>query len=296
MKRLIILLIILAPAVSVFGQKVKKSEGEYLLNLSRSNLSETQACEQCKELARVQAIEKAFGTVIIQGNTTYIRNTQTGKDVRTEQQMNVLAETFVNGDWIETTDESCERIFEKDEFWIRCSVSGKVRELSEPPIRLDVKAMRCDQAGCDGTRFQDGDPLYLAVQAPQSGYISVYLANHETAQRLFPYRGMPDEQINGAKLAADKAYLLFSRKHDPFGLGRLVDEYALYAETEQDLNRLYVVYSKTPLNKPLLKNRRHSLMQLPPELSAAEFQRWLSQARAISKDVAVERLDLEIRK
>jgi hypothetical protein len=74
----VLLLLLLSSGLLLFGQKQKRSTGEYQLNLSRSDLSEARACEYCKEMARIQAIEKVFGSVIIQGNTTTIRNSRTG--------------------------------------------------------------------------------------------------------------------------------------------------------------------------------------------------------------------------
>ena len=98
MKNISFTIFILLLSVNLFAQKEKKSTGEYQINLTRSELSENQACKQCMELARVQAIEKVFGTVIVQGNATMVKNSNTGELVETEQLFNMIAETYVNED------------------------------------------------------------------------------------------------------------------------------------------------------------------------------------------------------
>ena len=132
--RIIAILVFCSMGLSAFGQKkakVKKSSGEYQINLSQSNYSEQEACQACMDQAMIQAIEKAFGSVVIQGNTTTIRNTDTGESVETSQVFNMIAETYVNGEWIKTLDEECERFTYNEEFWIKCKVKGQVQELNQ---------------------------------------------------------------------------------------------------------------------------------------------------------------------
>ncbi|MEL6133535.1 MAG: hypothetical protein AAFR59_09255, partial [Bacteroidota bacterium] len=97
MKKALLFLCIACFAGALSAQRVKKSTGEYQINLSRSDFSEAEACQKCKEIAMIDAIEKQFGRVILQGNSTYIENTNTGEKVETKQIFNVIAETYVNG-------------------------------------------------------------------------------------------------------------------------------------------------------------------------------------------------------
>ncbi|MEM9987515.1 MAG: hypothetical protein AAF804_20675, partial [Bacteroidota bacterium] len=62
MKKISTLLILMALMGSALAQKTKKSSGEFQVKLTRE-LSEAKACEQCIQLAMVEAIEKAFGRV-----------------------------------------------------------------------------------------------------------------------------------------------------------------------------------------------------------------------------------------
>ncbi|MFK7969652.1 MAG: hypothetical protein AB8F95_04755 [Bacteroidia bacterium] len=298
MKKLSLLIFILFLGLLVFGQKEKKSSGEYQLNLTRSELSEAQACEKCKELARVQAIEKVFGTVIVQGNATMIKNTQTGETVETEQTFSMIAETYVNGDWIKTIKESCERFVENDEFWVKCSVRGVVRELIAPEIDLEIQTLGCPETTCNKIHFNDGDPFYLSIEAPVKGYLTVYLADDQVSQRVFPYRNMPESQVNGVEIPADKPCVLFSRAADMLGLGAYVDEYDLYAESPKDINRVFIVWTPEPLVKPRLQTAKTDGQgeNMPLELSFTDFQKWLSQNRRYQTGMIVKRVDITIEK
>ncbi|MEZ4687471.1 MAG: hypothetical protein R3B47_15825 [Bacteroidia bacterium] len=292
------LIFLLVCSSLLIAQKEKKSSGEYQINLSRSELSENQACQQCLELARVQAIEKVFGTVIVQGNATMVKNSNTGEVVETEQLFNMIAETYVNGDWIKTIKEDCERFVENEEFWVRCEVRGVVRELTAPKIDLRAQTLGCPESTCAKEQYDDGDPFYLAIESPEKGYLTVYLANESVSQRIFPYRNMPEGQHNGVRIPSDENCILFSRAADGLGLGAYVDEYALFAESQQEINRVFIIWTPEPLKKPLLhtSNSDPQGENMPLELAFEDFQKWLSNNRRYQTEMLVKRLDITIRK
>jgi hypothetical protein len=289
-----VLLLLISPLAA---QKEQRSEGAYLLNLTRSTLSEAEACQECIRLAMIEAIEKAYGRVLVQGNTTYLQNRQTGESVETRQQFNLMAETYVNGEWIKTLDESCERQLENGEFWLKCEVRGLVQELRRAPFELQAQALDCPDPRCATPEFQDGEPLYAYVKSPEEGYLAIYLSDPEETQRLFPYRRMPAESSEGGKLRADQGYLLFSRSQDRLGLSAYVDEYEMFTEQETELSRVYFIFSKKPLDKPLLNEARDQAgYDMPMNLPTADFQQWLARQRQHRDDVVVQRLDLLVRK
>ncbi|TAE52029.1 MAG: hypothetical protein EAZ89_09170 [Bacteroidetes bacterium] len=294
MKLLISTLLTLLPLAGLVAQKSVRSEGEYQLNLTRSGYSEAEGCAYCQEMAMVQAIEKEFGTVVIQGNSTSLRNTQVNHEVQTEQVFNMIAETYVNGEWIKTLDESCERFTDGGEFWLRCQVKGVVSELKRPDIELNIKSLDCPELSCETFDFRDGEPLYLYLKSPKRGYISIYMADPKVAQRLLPYRQMPENLMEAVEIEGDKDYVFFSRQRDQLNLASYVDEYELFAETEADLSRIYVLFSEKPMGKPVLNEAART--DMPPELDPAEFQKWLARQRRHNPDLAVFRIDLSIRK
>lgn len=297
-KNLLVWALCLLTTGALFAQKTQKSSGEYQLSLSNSNFSEQQACQYCMERAMVDAIERAFGTVVIQGNTTSVQNKNTGETVETTQIFNMIAETYVNGEWVKTLDESCERFTsDNGEFWISCKVKGTVQQLERPRIDLSIKALDCENAGCETSQFKDGESFYLYLKSPVDGYITVYLSDAYTAQRLFPYRNMPSDQINSVPIKADKEYILFSGAKDQLGLKSFVDEYELFANEEVDQNRIFVVFTKEPITKPALyKGGKDESVEMPMELKSDAFHEWLAKNKQYNKDMEVARLDIMIRK
>lgn len=290
---LLLIIALLWVPLQLSAQKVKKSSGTYQLSLTNSDFSESEACQYCQEMAMIDAIEKAFGRVVIQGNSTVVENTTTGETTETKQIFNMIAETYVNGDWVETLDESCERFVYEDEFWIKCKVRGKVQELTQPKIDLIIKPLDCESVSCETTEFKEAESFYLYFKSPVDGYVTVYLSDPGTAQRLLPYREMPDGRFNAIEVKADQEYILFSQAQDILDLRGYVDEYEMYAASEMDQNRLYVIYSKEPLVKPSLNRDGQDL---PMQLSANDFQKWLASQRRYNQDMQVSRLDLTIRK
>ncbi|MDX2247733.1 MAG: hypothetical protein SF052_13195 [Bacteroidia bacterium] len=297
-RNLLVGVLILGMVGTLFAQKTQKSSGEYQLSLTNSNFSEQAACQYCLERAMVDAIEKAFGSVVIQGNTTSVRNENTGETVETTQIFNMIAETYVNGQWLKTLDEECERFTsDNGEFWISCKVKGTVQELEKPSIDLKIKALDCESAGCETSQFKDGESFYLYLKSPVDGYVTVYLSDAYTAQRLFPYRNMPSDQMNSVPVKADKEYILFSGAKDQFGLKSYVDEYELFANEEVDQNRIFVVFTQEPITKPALsKGGKNESVEMPMELKSDDFHEWLAKNKQYNKDMEVARLDIMIRK
>ena len=86
----------------------------------------------------------------------------------------------------------------------------------------------------------------------------------------------------------------------------LVDEYQLYAEKAQDLNRFFVIFSREPLNKPRLTiNESTDITEkeaqegytVPLSLESEDFQRWLNKNRSFHlADMQVDIIDITITK
>lgn len=296
MKRILTLIFLGLLVSALFAQKQKRSTGEFQVKLTRE-MSEAEACEQCIQLAMIEAIEKEFGRVMVQGNTTVIENINTGESVETSQTFNMIAETYVNGDWVETLSEECERFSEEGDLWVRCKVRGKVQELVAPAYDLQVSALDCTHPDCTTDRFVDGEPFYLYFKSPVSGYLSIYIGDPSVTQRIFPYRQMPEDLYNSVPVRADEEYILFSMAQDPFDLRGYVDEYEMYASKPVDQNRIYVIFSEEPLVKPALyagTDPEGGDMEMPLELEPDDFNRWLASQRRYNPTLQVKRLDVMI--
>ena len=283
-----------------FGQKkVRKASGEYQLRIERTD-SEAEACERCLTQARINAIEKAYGTAIIQGNTTYIENTHTGEKTETVQIFNTIAETMVNGEWLRDINEpTCEDFEYEDERWLRCSVRGEIGKIEQAQINFSIKPLDCEEERCETDRFKEGESFYIHFKSPESGYLTIYLTDQQITQRLLPYSEMPGGLENAVEVKADHEYIFFSQKKNELPIENyLVDEYEFYAEGIQDHHRIYVIYSKEPLNKPSLDAVKVDKTggTMPKSLSSEDFHKWLAKSWRFNKGMQIARIDITINK
>jgi hypothetical protein len=248
-----------------------------------------------RELATIDALERAFGRVVIQGNATYITNLQTGKEVQTNTIFNTIANTSVKGEVTKVINEKFtdiegfktiegkkEKVTE-----IKCDIEIMAREIVTPPVGFVSFPLGCLDEKCRTTSFKNNERLYLFFSSPVSGYISVYLDDKKTSQCLYPHIYMKSDLEGGVPIEADKKYFLFSDI-----------EYLLFTESLQDMNRLFIIFSKTPLNKPYLKfdlNKDKEGYILPKSLGSEDFQNWLNSYRSIGREnVQVAIMDITI--
>ncbi len=277
------------------AQKLQKAAATYELNLSRSTLSEADACRRCQELAMVKAIEEVYGTVLIQGNTMILRNRSGQDSAVTDQHFGMLAESFVNGEWVETLSQSCERLLYEGDFWLRCEVKGRVAALSKPDYDIDFFMADCPETNCLTWEFQAGEDFYLHLTSAVDGFLSVYLSNGGEVQRLLPYRQIPEAWKGGMPVRRDQKYQLFSRKHAPLEDWTYVDEYVWDASEAGQIHRLYVVFSKEPHGKPILATTEAEGVSWPDQLTVADFQVWMAKQRRQGAELLVQTRDVVVR-
>lgn len=318
MKQSIFLLILLFfSLLCVVGQKTIKTSGEAQVELTETR-SRQEVKEEARELATVNALEKAFGRVIIQGNSTYISNINTGEKTETNSVFNMIANTSVKGEVVEVTSEKYEDVkgykvidgkkIEVTE--IKCEITIRARELTEPPIDFATYPLACTNIKCRTTSFIEKDDFFIYFLSPISGYVSVYLDDGEYSQRLLPYRNMPVEYESGMPIMADREYIFFSREpeHNYFKDEDFKEDvYTLYSDSKKDINRLFIIFSKTPLNKPKLENNvqieqltEQEMAEgytMPKALKSEDFQKWLNKCRSYRKDdMQVDIIDITITK
>ena len=308
MRKLISLLLIVVSPATLFSQKSVKVNGTAQVEFP-DNMTRQEVRTHAKELATIDALEKAFGRVVIQGNTTYLSNTQTGKQTETKSVFNTIANTSVKGEVIREisavfTDLTGTRSVEgKNETYVemRCDIEIEAREVTTPPVNFTAYTLRCTEDRCRTTDFKVDDPLYLFFSSPSSGYISVFLDEDGNTQCLYPYPSMPAEFEGGVPVAADKKYILFSDnpEFDYFQGKKYVTPYLLYTNSERSINRLFIIFSKQPLNKPSLSDVQvvEGGYKLPKSLKSEDFQRWLNKYRSYEKvNVEVDYIDITISK
>jgi hypothetical protein len=292
-----------------FSQKAVTSRGSAQIEVPE-NLSRLEVKNNVRQLATIDALERAFGRVIIQGNSTYITNLQSGEKVETNTVFNTIANTSVKGEVLEVLDEKFTDVTgtkivdgkREPVTEIRCDIEVKAREITTPPVDYTAFPLGCLNERCKTTAFKNSDTLYFFFQSPVSGYLSIYLDDKTETSCLYPCSGMPAEFEGGVPVTADKKYILFS--DDPrfnYFPGRNIvqDTYTLFCNSSQDMNRVFVIFSKNPLNKPSLKEVREieNKIKLPKSLTPEDFQKWLNGYRSIGKaDIQVEYIDITITK
>lgn len=320
MKKTCILFVLLINFLLVVAQeknnKVITTSGEAQVEWNKERESLTQARERAQNLATINALEKAFGVVVVQGNSTYIKNTKTGEQIETNTIFNMIGNTVVKGEVIEVEKVKFKEIKytkkidrKKVEFTdILCNVTLKAKEITDTRIELETKTLACVNIKCATTVFKSGDDFFIYFKSPVDGFLTIFLDDTKNTFRLLPYSQMPDETENNFVIKADKEYILFSNKEEfNYFADKFFEEdtYALTAETEKDLNRVFLVFSKKTLNKPSLKKgllaENHAEFmakgyEAPLETTSEEFQKWLVKTRSLRDDVQVEIIDITIEK
>ncbi len=299
----------------VTAQKIARVSGEAQIELTKDK-SRMETEKMARELATINALEKAFGRVVIQGNSTYLTNLNTGEKAETKSVFNMIANTSVKGEVLEIIDETFTDVpgykyingVKTAITEIKCDITVRAMELITPSIEFTAFPVGCLNVDCRKMEFKDNDDLYFYFNSPVSGYLSIFLDDGNNSYRLLPYRNMPGKYESGMPVKADREYFLFS-DHPKFNYfeeeENFVDTYQLYAETLSDMNRLFVIFSKDPMNKPRLqKDNKEEVLtdkeiydgySIPQSLKSEDFQRWLNKNRSYGReDMQVEIIDITI--
>lgn len=302
MRKLVLLIFCVIFPALLFSQKTVRVKGTAQVEFP-DHLTRLDVKKQAEELATIDALERAFGRVVIQGNTTYLSNIQTGQQTETKAAFNTIANTSVKGEVVRVigepvfTDLTGTRTIDgKKESYteMRCEIEIEAREVITPPVNFTTYTLRCADKKCKTTDFKTDEPLYMYFSSPSSGYISIFLDEEGLTQCLYPYNTMPEEYEGGVPVKADREYILFGKQQE-FGF----TGYLLYTPNPRSINRIFVIFSRQPLNKPSLKDVKvdESGYRLPKSLSSEDFQRWLNRYRSFEKaNVEVDYIDITISK
>lgn len=276
------------------AQKIVSERGAYKMRIEKS-ISEQEAERICIERARINAIENAFGQTIIQGNSTYIKNERTGATTESKSVFNFMAETMVNGEWVEDIKApEIEKLYIEGALWMEVKVYGKIREIKETPITFKSALLACPKIECKTTSFNNKQSVYLEFTAPEDGYISVYcdVPEEKTTYRMLPYKA--DQNVSSYPVKADETYLFFHpqlAKNIPLGK---VDEFVFYLSKPNtpEVSKVFVLFRpKAEIAKPILSaigNNSPSNLEIPLNLPSEDFQRWLQRIRRAESDIQLE--------
>lgn len=277
--------------VSAQTEKIIRVKGEAQVRVE-NNESFDRAKERVEELAKLDAIQDAFGTYVGQ---EFGMTMEEGKINYT-----IMAGTKMKGDWIRTTnikftEQEQTAAFSKEKSrWINCKIEGEARKISSK-ASLDILTLRCPQRECAATDFKNRQSFYLYFKSPVDGYLSVYIDEGEIIRRLFPYDHMGNE--SSVKVIGDSEYMLFSKPHKLHS-SSVVDEIELYTNKTEEFNTIYVVFSEENYVKPILDKSQilSDNSMFPKSLSGEAFQDWLADCRAASSSFQEKKIRIRITK
>jgi len=280
--KLILLSLLLSINLTLNAQKIVTSSGEAQVRVE-SNMTEDETRNKARELAKINAIENAFGTYTEQQMDMTIKDGMTS--------FNIIGTTKVKGDWIETTKISFLPYFNKEDTkygrkdvkYITCTIKGKVRK-SIPKASIEYEILNGPNLLSRTHSFYHEEQLYIYFKSPVGGFLSIFLEDEAAVYRLLPYMNMRDNYQSGVPIKSDTDYLFFSPDDNSFP-GNSVDEPRLLTlKTDIEYNFIYIIFSEDEYVKPTLDDS--SLVKdriIPKQLSINKFQKWLANNRASSE-------------
>ncbi len=294
-----IFLLAFLPAFS-FCQDLIKARGSAQMVLE-DNMSKEDLQEELRRLAKIDAIENQFGSIIEQESRVEINEGGTT--------FNIVGDRYLKGEWIETTREHFAEEYvkikgkgKKDyELWMSCELTGIIREITQPEILFEWTTTNCPEKVCRTTDFISGEPMYLFFQSPVKGYLNVYSTEDEQTFRLLPYQNMSGNYSQHVPVSADVEYLFFSTDPHHNRLENFshlnADELIMTTEDDEEYVYLYIVFSTKEFVKPTLDHSYASSVNdyiVPRSLKISEFESWLVENRIRNQNFYYKKLRLKI--
>ncbi|MCK5906654.1 MAG: hypothetical protein KAG37_03640 [Flavobacteriales bacterium] len=316
MNKILLYFYLITLPLSVFGQRVEVVESSrqyYDMDVFNSyqkrekkKFIKQQEAILSKQATR-RALFKAFPSSLTAASVKFSENVKFDQfSAKTQSTYKRYMHEFANAQLVEVTDTDCRRFEENGEICIECTVSIIAAKI--PESNIDIKVATYDGTDLElnaETDFNEGQNLFLSFLSPISGYISIYLDDFKETSRLLPYY-YDSKNEACIKVEADVEYLLFSAKkeNDKFNNVELVDELSLSTNSSYDLNRIYILYSKTPFDKPLLNvpnenrfaNEQNDGYLIPKNTQSENFMNWLQKKRLREKNFQIEIIDISIKR
>lgn len=274
------LLLLFGCPIFASAQKIRTIKGEYTY-YPPENVTLEQAKQIAVERARIEAIAREFGTNVSQTNTVAISS----DNLASETSFSAIAQTEVKGDWIaDVKDPEVEIDYGAGMLVVTARVEGKVRARNAATVDLALATL-CN--GVESEKFQNNDKFSVRFKAAAKGYLSIWLMDDALKQA---YCLLPYDNANGMarEVFGKREYMLLSTQ-DP--LYPYQEETILTTDKDVDFNRLVLVFSTQTFSMPLTDQG-----EFLPELSTANFEKWLQRNRIKDEAMFTIQRTLEIRK
>jgi hypothetical protein len=304
------LLLALLHAQPLIAQHAIKATGEYTMRIE-DNMTMNDAKKQAVQYAQLNAIESVLGKIIIQDNSTYLYNKQSGNTNESNSNFNFVSNTYVKGEWVEDLSPPVFKELPRgEERWLSVTVTGKVREVADVQTKFETYALNCPNVKCKTASFNDGQDFYCYFRSPEDGYLAIYLTDPEYRYTfmLLPYKNSAIKK--SVPIIADKDYIFFNRQFDYFNEAAAVDEQiiSLAPSRSSQKYKLWIVFSPNQLSKPVLEDETmttrkfldpvsvkqgYSLQKGMPE---EKFREWLEGYRVREKKVQLSVISVDVYK
>ncbi len=275
MKYVAIILFILCSSVSQ-AQRVVSVRGEYRYVVP-DNIPLNRATQIAIDKARSEAIANEFGRVVIQSTNTTIHTTDTKSSV----QSNSYASTESKAIWLSDTKTPAVDIsYDNGVLVITASVCGKVRELKTAEVELKVQILNNN---IETDRFKNKDKVSIRFQSAVDGYVAVFCRDDHAGivSCMMPYE---NEKGIARTVKSNKEYMYLSTE-DP--LYPYQEATILVTEKTIEFNTFILVFSRKAFSMPISE-----MGAFVPELSVADFQKWLRKNRI--KDETMQTMERTI--
>lgn len=283
-----ILLLQLNPIIAQKKNKVVTIKGEYTYNIP-SHISIDEGKHTALERAKIDALEKEFGSFLTQ-NTSTISQSVNGE---TDFRMYSRSGRQVKGEWLETIGEPEYKIGydpEQQSNYVTVKVTGRAREIVKHKTDLQIKTLKNGtDLSHESTDFLSGDRFYMYFRSPIAGYVAIYLEDdaNQVVNCLLPYMSSNEPSV---KVEANKDYIFFYRT-DPYSCA---DELTLNSSHTVDYETVYIIFSPNIFTKA---NARLSKEENSPmELSHEELTRWIQDNEITDKDMQIERIYISVKR
>lgn len=287
MNRLILTLFIVLVGISAHAKPTEKESvgiGTYFGTRNDS----PEACRNAAlEMARVEAIRAAFGTIVGQS----IQTVDMLKNGVESNHFLALTNSDVCGEWLKDIEEPKYDVeYNSDNtLTVTCKVKILCREIANdcPPFKAETLRGVPDRKYA-ANEYNDGDDIFLWFSASTDGYVQVYFADESgTVAGILPYDG---SNVKEVKVKGGEEYIFFSKNTSPAEFGN-AKKYQAYTEQQVEFNKMYVMFSPEPFAAPIMKKTRRSL---PPMLPMKEFTEWRVQNQRHNSKLGVLQLNMRI--
>ena len=261
------------------GQKVKNVTGKYVYVVSdNDNVTLKEAKRKCIELAKAEAIKRAFGEMVT-SDVIDTQSTTNGESSRSYYWENTVA--MAKGEWLSDSEAPVLDIRYADgKLFFTAEVAGRAREIVQAQTELHWATLRnSDGNMTETTEFSNNDRLCLQFQSPADGYLAAYLiSGDDNTSCLLPY---PKDSDGKFPVKAGHAYTLFDKVYDSSAY-----HYKLRTIHPQEENQIVLIFSPNPFVKcnETSRDNRH-----PGSLSTHDFQRWLLRCQRQDPDMVVDK-------